>query len=1084
MQTSRFDKAFVTHCDENYIGIVDKMISTVKEYSNIPFIVYVINSDKPVPNADKVVRLNCDIREGKQFIDAAEGDSIYVDRSSERVYDIITKKPTVLIHALENFADHVVYIDGDSIATPRIEDLFGWTNDDYPMLTQSPDEFMMWGGKGNPFHHRYENSFDVEYSLETPLCNLLNVDQKINRWPGSNSYVQTGYISSVKSNLPFLKEWESLCNLEEIVNNCNHYAPFHEETIVNVLLWKYQYKDRMPLVYVNAHSPERIDKTYLAPWHEWEHDDITLRRQNEPWFMLPGNLSDVKVFHGEKRPHVVDQIVEKIKLHNGISRPTIAYIAPHLSTGGMPQFLLKRVEAMLKSNYDVHVVEFANYSDQYVVQKEKLKAILPANRLHLITEPLDTIEREDLLLHRLNQIKPHIVHLEECPESFDVGNRMSDQCLAQIYRQGRKWKVVETCHNIWMNESGKRWAPDKYMLCTPHHAVDNFKASTIPNDVVTYPIEDLTTTPEMRRDAVLELGLDSTKINVLNVGLWTPGKNQGQAIEVARQLHQTHPGKFQFHFVGNQAPNFAEYWQPLMQDLPPNVKVWGERSDTNRFMQACPVMLFTSTWECSPITLRESIAHGQLLFANQLPQYHDQFSPWLQPLAEETGAIANQLLTCLEPGRFDSLPQTPQDDAARFYSEHITFYDDLLSDLGGNSENLQNSEIFFGENNKGDFDFQLDPEQENKEPIPANLALRLVHESQLCLHVDYLPAGEWEAQFWLRGQLMYSADIHKGTYHQAGPKWWQTGWRVRIARKGQLGWWIQPKQPKWFGIQLDSSSLGDTISWMGQLEWIMEQTDIERLSVRCHKPWMFDKVYYKQLGIEIAEDWGEAWPDQWQQLGVYQNEEEISPKLRHPQDWRQRGLGQIACDLVGIPYAGEKRPRLQPSWYLPAPRARKLVCIAEHSTARAKYWNHPTGWQDLVDRFKAIDWDVVYVSKEDCELEGVEKAPEDLREVAQLMSAAGYFVGISSGLSWLAWALGVKCCMISGFTWEWVEFDADVRILDKSGCSGCWHWAKFDRGDWMWCPQWKGTDRAFECTKHIGADKVWQELETAGWFNV
>ena len=198
MQTGRFDKAFVTHCDENYIGIVNKMISTVKDYSNIPFIVYVINSDKPVPNADKVVRLDCDIREGKQFIDAAEGDSIYVDRSSERVYDIITKKPTALIHALENFADHVVYIDGDSIATPRIEDLFGWTNDDYPMMTQSPDEFMMWGGKGNPFHHRYENSFDVEYSLETPLCNLLNVDQKINRWPGSNSYVQTGYISSVK----------------------------------------------------------------------------------------------------------------------------------------------------------------------------------------------------------------------------------------------------------------------------------------------------------------------------------------------------------------------------------------------------------------------------------------------------------------------------------------------------------------------------------------------------------------------------------------------------------------------------------------------------------------------------------------------------------------------------------------------------------------------------------------------------------------------------------------------------------------------------------------------------------------------
>ena len=92
------------------------------------------------------------------------------------------------------------------------------------------------------------------------------------------------------------------------------------------------------------------------------------------------------------------------------------------------------------------------------------------------------------------------------------------------------------------------------------------------------------------------------------------------------------------------------------------------------------------------------------------------------------------------------------------------------------------------------------------------------------------------------------------------------------------------------------------------------------------------------------------------------------------------------------------------------------------------------------------------------------------------------FVGISSGLSWLAWALDVKVCMISGFTWEFVEFDCDIRIINKSVCSGCWTWAEFDRGDWNWCPQWKGTERHFECTKTIEPTRVLDEIETK-WFS-
>ena len=77
-----------------------------------------------------------------------------------------------------------------------------------------------------------------------------------------------------------------------------------------------------------------------------------------------------------------------------------------------------------------------------------------------------------------------------------------------------------------------------------------------------------------------------------NKGLWTPGKNQSEGIEIARKYPD-----MMFHFVGNQAGNFKHYWEPLMQDLPPNVKVWGERTDINHFMLASDVFMFNSTWE-------------------------------------------------------------------------------------------------------------------------------------------------------------------------------------------------------------------------------------------------------------------------------------------------------------------------------------------------------------------------------------------------------------------------------------------------------------------------------------------------------
>ena len=57
----------------------------------------------------------------------------------------------------------------------------------------------------------------------------------------------------------------------------------------------------------------------------------------------------------------------------------LLYVTPHLSTGGLPQYLLKKIEHF-KNEFEIFVVEYADLSPIYVVQKNKIKDIIPPDR--------------------------------------------------------------------------------------------------------------------------------------------------------------------------------------------------------------------------------------------------------------------------------------------------------------------------------------------------------------------------------------------------------------------------------------------------------------------------------------------------------------------------------------------------------------------------------------------------------------------------------------------------------------------------------------------------------------------------------
>ena len=77
----------------------------------------------------------------------------------------------------------------------------------------------------------------------------------------------------------------------------------------------------------------------------------------------------------------------------------LLYITPHLSTGGAPQYLLKKLELLI-DEFDIHVVEYQDLGI-FRVQKDKIISILK--------NPLTTLgERKEQLLDLISDIKPDI----------------------------------------------------------------------------------------------------------------------------------------------------------------------------------------------------------------------------------------------------------------------------------------------------------------------------------------------------------------------------------------------------------------------------------------------------------------------------------------------------------------------------------------------------------------------------------------------------------------------------------------------------------------------------------------------------
>jgi autotransporter strand-loop-strand O-heptosyltransferase len=267
-------------------------------------------------------------------------------------------------------------------------------------------------------------------------------------------------------------------------------------------------------------------------------------------------------------------------------------------------------------------------------------------------------------------------------------------------------------------------------------------------------------------------------------------------------------------------------------------------------------------------------------------------------------------------------------------------------------------------------------------------------------------------------------------------------------------------------ISLESKSLGDTVAWAPYSIELSKQKDCKVILSTFHNQWFEKQPEYSN--IEFISPGQSTICDVVYQVGWFYDENK-EPELSNTIPLQQTITNIIGLEFKEIQSKIDFTPKDRPF-------KGKYVTICNESTAHLKLWNNENGWEELTKYLISMGYGVVNVSMKGEHIDGTFKISDtSIPSTLNYIHHSEFFIGLSSGLSWLSWGIGKHVVMISNFTKEGHEFTSNcTRITNTKVCNGCWNnpKLKFDKGDWFWCPLMKGTKREFECHKSITSDMV------------
>lgn len=279
------DFAYVTCGNENYMGVIEKMVQSLLEFSTRKILVYGINCDVPFdyPN---VIKKRLDV---PTF---SEHDKWYWKQHSNIVS---------LLEPFENF----VWIDGDVICNYNIDELSKYFGDieNYPISDI----------------HLHEEFIGPTNRVEGELQGFVKILLE-DKYPNINRFLPFSHICLYVYNKNC--EWFFQRILDEYYNcDLNEYMSQHlwnDEGIHNMILWENNFRKHLPLSNFDTSGYEyetNCSRPDMSKFYQfWLKNEKCNFGKIYGYEYIPKDKLNIKYFHGNKNYELSDKMIQYIKV--------------------------------------------------------------------------------------------------------------------------------------------------------------------------------------------------------------------------------------------------------------------------------------------------------------------------------------------------------------------------------------------------------------------------------------------------------------------------------------------------------------------------------------------------------------------------------------------------------------------------------------------------------------------------------------------------------------------------------------------------------------------------------------------------
>jgi hypothetical protein len=287
---------FVVYSDKKYVKEAENLFGFLEKHSKYQ-IIYVTLDFYYTSSFANVIPVTYNTQ--AVINSKTESEPDYLGR--DRPVPFLFIKAAVCQFVIKLFENaNFCYLDSDIIPLKNIDSLFDKFDllENYPLFALHSWDYLIW------------NNMGVDKNHEKNLFDYLGYDSALRH---DGRYVQSCVFLFNKKCQEFLKEWALVCNDERVAHNYKKYAPAHDESIANVLLWGNKYYKDLGTIHIDiplskGKCQDLTEFFNLIKNHDHQHAGNHAHRgrpQDQFYYdeftRIPSksNFDDIKCFHGK-----------------------------------------------------------------------------------------------------------------------------------------------------------------------------------------------------------------------------------------------------------------------------------------------------------------------------------------------------------------------------------------------------------------------------------------------------------------------------------------------------------------------------------------------------------------------------------------------------------------------------------------------------------------------------------------------------------------------------------------------------------------------------------------------------------------